>query len=76
MKVAIRDDDACYFTRPETLERVYHDVWNDVPDGETLAQTTRGIAPRLRLIAQKTWGSKRPAHDYDGFLALWNRVRP
>jgi hexosaminidase len=51
-------------------------VWNDVPDGETLAQTTRGIAPRLRLIAQKTWGSPRPAHDYDGFLALWNKVRP
>ena len=51
-------------------------VWNDVPDGETLAQTTRGIAPRLRLIAQKTWGSPQPAHDYDGFLALWNRVRP
>jgi hexosaminidase len=51
-------------------------VWNDVPDAETLAQTTRGIAPRLRLVAQKTWGSPRPAHDYDGFVALWNRVRP
>lgn len=31
MKVAIRDDDTCYFTRPETLERVYHDVWDRVP---------------------------------------------
>ena len=31
MKVAIRDDDACYFTRPETLERVYHDVWDRAP---------------------------------------------
>ena len=31
MKVAIRDDDTCYFTAPETLERVYHDVWERVP---------------------------------------------
>jgi uncharacterized protein DUF2334 len=31
MKVALRDDDACYFTAPESLERVYGDIWNDVP---------------------------------------------
>ena len=31
MKVAIRDDDACYFTEPSELERVYHDVWDRVP---------------------------------------------
>jgi predicted deacetylase len=31
MKVALRDDDACYFTSPETLERVYHDVWERIP---------------------------------------------
>ena len=31
MKVALRDDDACYFTRPERLERVYHDVWDRIP---------------------------------------------
>jgi peptidoglycan/xylan/chitin deacetylase (PgdA/CDA1 family) len=31
MKVAIRDDDACFFTPPEELERVYHDVWDRVP---------------------------------------------
>jgi len=31
MKVAIRDDDTSYFTRPEELERVYHDVWDRVP---------------------------------------------
>ena len=31
MKVAIRDDDACYFTAPASLERVYHDVWDRVP---------------------------------------------
>jgi len=31
MKVAIRDDDTCYFTQPDALERVYHDVWDRVP---------------------------------------------
>ena len=31
MKVAIRDDDTCYFTAPETLARVYRDVWDRVP---------------------------------------------
>lgn len=31
MKFALRDDDACYFTEPETLTRVYHDVWDRVP---------------------------------------------
>jgi predicted deacetylase len=31
MKFAIRDDDACYFTAPASLERVYHDVWDRVP---------------------------------------------
>jgi hypothetical protein len=31
VKVAIRDDDTCYFTDPSELERVYHDVWDTVP---------------------------------------------
>jgi predicted deacetylase len=31
MKLAIRDDDTCYFTRPEALARVYGDVWDRVP---------------------------------------------
>jgi hypothetical protein len=31
MKVAIRDDDACYFTAPEKLERVYGDIWSYAP---------------------------------------------
>lgn len=31
MKFALRDDDACYFTAPDKLTRVYHDVWNRVP---------------------------------------------
>jgi predicted deacetylase len=31
MKVALRDDDTCYFTPPAALERVYADVWSRVP---------------------------------------------
>jgi predicted deacetylase len=31
MKLAIRDDDTCYFTDPSELERVYHDIWDCVP---------------------------------------------
>ena len=31
MKVALRDDDTCYFTAPEALERVYHDIWDRLP---------------------------------------------
>lgn len=31
MKVALRDDDTCYFTPPELLEQVYGDVWDRVP---------------------------------------------
>src|SRR5262245_15242481 len=31
MKVAIRDDDTCYFTAPDALHDVYDDVWDRVP---------------------------------------------
>jgi hypothetical protein len=31
VKVAIRDDDTCYFTTPGELERVYRGVWEHVP---------------------------------------------
>ena len=31
MKVAIRDDDTSYFTTPESLNRVYRDIWDQVP---------------------------------------------
>lgn len=31
MKFAIRDDDTSYFTRPETIERVYGRIWDRIP---------------------------------------------
>jgi hexosaminidase len=54
-------------------------VWNDDPDGETDSQTARGIAPRLRVLAQKTWDSPRPAPSYAGFQRIAHattRLRP
>jgi hexosaminidase len=51
-------------------------VWNDDPSAETVAQTARGIQPALRVIAQKTWGTRPPAPTYGGFERVWNRVRP
>jgi hexosaminidase len=51
-------------------------VWNDDPSAETVAETARGIAPRLRVLAQKTWDTPPPAPTYAAFQRLWNRVRP
>lgn len=31
MKVAVRDDDACYFTGPAELARIYDEIWERVP---------------------------------------------
>ena len=31
MRVAVRDDDTCYFTSPEALDGVYGALWNAVP---------------------------------------------
>ncbi len=45
-------------------------VWNDYPDWESVEATARGIAPRLRMLAQKTWDSPAPAASYDGFLRV------
>jgi hexosaminidase len=45
-------------------------VWNDLPQGETEDEIAAGIAPRLRVIAQKTWGSPRLTEAYADFLPL------
>jgi hexosaminidase len=71
-------------TPPNPLQRVHGGgvlgselhVWNDVPYTQTVAEIARGIAPRLRVLAQKTWDTRPPARTYAGFLRLWNRVRP
>ena len=45
-------------------------VWNDDPGRETPAQIERGIAPRLRVLAQKTWDSPLIARRYAGFQRI------
>jgi hexosaminidase len=51
---------------PRNLGSKLH-VWNDVPDAETEEQIATGIAPRLRVIAQKTWGSPLLTPSYAEF---------
>jgi hypothetical protein len=55
MKVALRDDDACYFTRPDVLERVYHDVWDRIP--VCLATVPFAIGYERQGIPQEHWHS-------------------
>ena len=55
MKIAIRDDDTCYFTAPETLARVYHDVWDRVP--VCLATVPYAIGYERAGIPREHWHS-------------------
>jgi hypothetical protein len=55
MNVAIRDDDTCYFTRPEVLEHVYHDIWDRVPI--CLATVPFAIGYQRKGIPQEHWQS-------------------
>jgi predicted deacetylase len=55
VKVAIRDDDTCYFTRPDVLERVYHDIWDRVP--VCLATVPFAIGYERKGIPQEHWRS-------------------
>ena len=56
MKVAIRDDDTCYFTAPESLVRVYHDVWDRVP--VCLATVPFAIGYERAGIPKEHWRSR------------------
>jgi hexosaminidase len=42
-------------------------VWNDEPDNMSQDEIAAGIRPRLRILAQKTWGSPQLTGDYDEF---------
>jgi len=59
MKLAIRDDDTCYFTDPADLERVYHDVWDQVPI--CLATVPFAIGYERMGIPREHW------HDGEAF---------
>ena len=55
MKVALRDDDTCYFTEPMLLERVYGDVWDRAP--VCLATVPHVIGYERPGIPSKHWRS-------------------
>jgi hexosaminidase len=45
-------------------------VWNDDPGNMSEEEIAAGIAPRLRILAQKTWGSRELTPDYEKFKTL------
>ena len=45
-------------------------IWNDDPDNMSQEEIAEGIAPRLKILAQKTWGSPQLTDDYDDFKQL------
>lgn len=55
MKFALRDDDACYFTAPDELVRVYQDVWDRVP--VCLATVPFAIGYERAGIPREHWRS-------------------
>jgi hexosaminidase len=58
---------------PRNLGSELH-VWNDDPEAETEAQIAAGIHPRLRVLAQKTWASRRLTAAYADFRPVMNAV--
>jgi hypothetical protein len=57
VKVAIRDDDTCFFTQPEQLERVYGAYWERVPI--SLAIVPVHAATRSKGIPPEYWEGER-----------------
>jgi hypothetical protein len=57
MKVALRDDDTSYFTEPERLESVYHDVWNRIPVGLAVVPHAAGFVDKA--VPEKYWDAGR-----------------
>lgn len=68
MKVALRDDDTSYFTEPERLEAVYHDVWDRLP--VCLAVIPQAAGFRDKAIPEKYWQAGRafPLEENPGLV--------
>ena len=60
---------------PKNLGSELH-VWNDDPNAETEAEVAQAIAPRLRVLAQKTWRSPPLADDFATFERIARGVGP
>lgn len=61
--------------RPRNLGSLVH-VWCDDPGARTEDQIAAAIFPRLRVMAQHTWGSPRIAPFYPLFALMINAVGP
>ena len=57
MKVALRDDDTSYFTQPERLEQVYHDVWDRLPVCLAVVPHAMGFVDKA--IPERYWHADR-----------------
>lgn len=74
MKIAIRDDDTCYFTAPDDLERVYGDVWQRVPI--CLATVPFAVGYPRAGIPESEWHSgRRFPLEENAPLVAWLRDR-
>lgn len=68
MKVALRDDDTSYFTDPERLQAVYHDIWDRAP--VCLAVIPRAAGFRDKAIPEQYWQAGRafPLEENPGLV--------
>ncbi|MGE0866882.1 MAG: hypothetical protein AB7P34_23500, partial [Vicinamibacterales bacterium] len=57
MKVALRDDDTSYFTQPERLDAVYHDIWDRLPVALAVVPHAAGFADKA--IPEQYWKAER-----------------
>ena len=74
MRIALRDDDTCFFTSPDELERVYRTVWDTVP--VCLATVPFAVGYPRAGIPEREWHSGRacPLADNPDLVA-WLRER-
>ena len=72
MKVAIRDDDTSFFTVPDLLDAVYHDVWDRVPVCLAVVPHAMGFVDKA--IPEHYWQARRP-HPLEENPAVVARLR-
>jgi predicted deacetylase len=72
VKVALRDDDTSYFTEPDRLASVYHDVWDRVPVGLAVIPHAAGFVDKA--IPEQYWDAGR-AFPLDENTALTQALR-
>lgn len=72
MRVALRDDDTCYFTSPAELEHVYDDVWQRIPVCLATVPCTVGY-PRAGIPESEWHSGRRFPLERNPELVAWLR---